>query len=161
MARTAPTVNGTPASYLVSIKWIDSSGDKRSDSFRLLAADYVDAEIESLVSELGARSNANLYAVGVEAEYAAVPSSGSAVDATRESVYQNIVIHLKNSAGDSRRVYWPAPEAIHFVAGSDNVDVEMLNVQNIIGYAEAIFTGYTAISVRYTERSEINERVAL
>lgn len=161
MARTAPTVNGTPAAYLISLKWIDSSGDKRADAFRLLAADYVVAEIEALVAELAARSNANLYAVYVTALYYASPTPSAAVAASRQSVYSNAVIHLKNAAGDSKRIFWPAPEEVYFVTGTDNIDLEEASVQDIIGYCEAIFTDYTAISMRYTERSEINEKEAI
>lgn len=158
MSREAPAVDGTPDSYHVSIKWIDASGDIRSDGYRVLFADYLDAETEALVVALGAASNASLYSVEVTEEYYSTPQVSNASAADRPSVFSNVVLHYKNTTNDSRRVYVPAPTTTCFEADSDNPNTGSTPLANTLTAADAIFTDFSAISARYTERSEINEK---
>lgn len=157
MARSAPTVNGTPTYRRVSFRWIDASGDLRSDS---LQTDATDAQIEAYAVDIGAISNADLYAIEVSDVYNSVADSSNAVDAVKDSVYDNIVILAKNAVNDSFRCFLPAPEGALFIAGTDQIDPTNADLAawltEILVLAGA---GFSIVSARYTERREINEAV--
>ena len=89
MARTAPAVDGTPDFQKVSFAWIDASGDLRSDSLQVPAA-ATSAQIEAFAEALADISNAVLYKIEVSAVYNSVPDKSSAVEAPKDSVYDNL-----------------------------------------------------------------------
>lgn len=163
MPKTAWDITGDPTTVLVTFKFMDASGDKRSDSFRIPYADYVNGEVSTLGIAMGAATNATMYGVKVTQEWQTVPDKEDAVNAPKDSVQDNIVILLKNAVGDSKRIFIPAPDDAMLDDGaSDQVGTGsnplLLAVANA---ALAVFTGYSVVSARYTERREINEAVPL
>lgn len=161
MARTAPAVNGTPVYKSVSLRWIDASGDMRTDSLNLPVA-TTDAQIEAIADTLSDISNACLYAVDVGFQYVANADKSDAVDAVKDSVFDNIVLLAKTAAGDSRRLFIPAPEAGVFVAGTDQIDPTDADLSALMAaFLAPLGVTYDIISARYTERREINERVKI
>lgn len=161
MARTAPAVNGTPLYKSVSLRWIDASGDLRTDTINLPTA-TTDAQIEALADTMSDISNASLYSVEVGLQYASNPDKDDAVDAVKDSVYDNIVLLAKTAAGDSRRTFLPAPEAGVFVPGTDQIDPTNADLAAWFAAMLApLGVSYDIISARYTERREINERVKI
>lgn len=159
MARTAPAINGTPTYKLVSLRWIDSSGDLRSDSIQLPTAS-TDAQIESIADTFSDISNASLYAVHVAAVYNSVADKDNAVDAPKDSVYDNLAILSKTALNATARFFIPAPEAGVFVAGTDQIDPTNADLAAALAAILApLGVSYDIVSIRYTERREINEAV--
>lgn len=162
MARSAPAVNGTPTFKLVSLRWIDATGDLRSDTLQLPTA-TTNAQIEAIADTISDISNAALYRIEVSETYNAVPDKNDAVDALKESVYDNLAILAKTPANDTRRAFIPAPEAGLFVAGTDQIDPTNADLAAFFTALLAPLTaaGYEIVSARYTERREINEAVRI
>lgn len=159
MARTAPTVNGTPTFKVVSLRYIDFSGDLRTDSIQAAAA-VTDAEIEAFAAAAAAITNADLYAVEVKSVYNAVADSSNAVNAPKDSVHDNLVLQTKTSTNQSKRGFIPAPQQALFVGGTDQIDPTNTDLATYLTALLAIAgAGYTVVGARYTERREINEQV--
>lgn len=164
MPRTAPAVNGTPVTQNVSFRFIDATGDLRSVAVRLLPA-ATNAQIEGLASTLGAASNAALYAVEVTSSYGVPPSKAAAVNTIRPSVYDNIVLLFKTAIGFAQNIFIPAPIEASFETGTDVPDPNAVTTAGVINTGLAALNAgggtYTPVSVRFTERREINERVII
>ena len=159
MPRTAPTVNGTPQFRKVSTRWIDASGDKRADSLQVPAG-ATDAQVEAYAVALAAASNASLYAVVSEAHYNSAPDKSDAVDAPKDSVYDNMVALAKTAANLSQRGFIPAPIADLFATGTDQPNPASTELAAVFtAFLALVGAGYSIVSVRYTERREINEAV--
>lgn len=159
MPRTAPAVNGTPQFRKVSFRWIDASGDKRSDSLQVPAG-ATDAQIEAMAVALAAASNASLYAVVPEAWYNSTPDKSDAVDAPKDSVYDNMVALAKTVANASQRTFIPAPIADIFQTGTDQPNPASTELAAVLtAFLALVGAGYSVVSLRYTERREINEAV--
>lgn len=163
MPNNAPDVTGTATGKQVSYHFIDSSGDKRTVSVRV-GATATNAQIQALADALGDASNASLYEVSITNLYGVVPVTGDAVDASRPSAYSNIVLLYKNPAGDSANLFIPAPIEAMFDAGSDNPNLGATELTAVDSAGMALiatrYSGVTAVSARYTERTEINSKVA-
>lgn len=167
MARTAPTVSGTPVLKQVSLRWIDVSGDKRADSYTFFPA-ATDAQIEAFAAAMGAGSNANLYEVVVQDAYSDLPDANDATNATKESLFDNIVILAKNALKQTDDLFIPAPIAAMLIdngAGdSDEIDPTSVALNDIITAFMALrnvgaAATYEVVSGRYTERKEVNKKV--
>lgn len=159
MPRTAPTVNGTPASKLVSYRFVDAQGDTRAVSHRVLTASATDAEIEALGEALAAKSNAALYSIVVSEEYSAVPDADDATDAVVNSARSNIVVTAKNTTGDLKQIFLPAPVEAMFIPGTDTPIVDANYTDIFTAFLATLPAGFEIVSVRYSERKEVNERV--
>lgn len=159
MSRTAPAVNGTPQFKKVSMRWIDYSGDKRSDSLQFPATG-TDAQIEAYAAALGAASNASLYAIVPEFWYNSTPDKSNAVNEPKDSVFDNMVMLAKTSANLSQRGFIPAPINDLFADTTDQpnpASAELIAVMT--AFLALVGAGYSIVSLRYTERREINEAV--
>lgn len=159
MPRTAPDVNGTPVTRLISFRFIDAQGDTRAVSVRATPADATNAEIEALADALAAKTNAALYSVVVSEEYASVPDADDATDAVVNSARSNIVITAKNALGDLRQTFLPAPIEAMFISGTDTPIVDSNYTDLFTAFLGVLPAGFEIVSVRYTERREVNERV--
>jgi len=161
MARTAPTVDGTPDYKLVSLHYIDASGDLRSDSLQVPAA-ATDAQIEAFAESIADITNSSLYQIKVSFTYNSVADKDDAVDATKDSVYDNLVVLAKTALNLSARSYVPAPEGALFVPGTDQIDPTNADLAVYFAAFLALVGGtYDIVSARYTERREINEAVRI
>lgn len=166
MPRTAPAVDGTPIVKAVSLRWIDVSGDKRADSYNFPAA-VTDAAIETWVAAMAAASNANLYEVIVGFAYSDLPDPDDATNATKESMFDNIVIAFKNPLKQLVDMFLPAPIADTLIdngsGDSDEIDPTSVELSAAMAaYLTLINTGggtYEAVSGRFTERKEVNRKV--
>jgi len=161
MARTAPAVNGTPTFRKASLRWIDASGDLRADSIQVPSG-ATDAQIEAFGEAIADISNASLYAVEVTDVYNSVADKDDAVDAPKDSVYDNLVVLAKTATNLSQRMFIPAPEGDIFVAGTDQIDPTSVDLGLAFTAFLALVGGtYDIVSARYTERREINEAVKI
>lgn len=159
MPRTAPAVNGTPQFKKVSFRWIDFSGDKRSDSLQIPAA-ATDAQIEAMAEALADGSNASLYAVVPEFWYNSTPDKTNAVNEPKDSVFDNMVMLAKTAANLSQRGFIPAPIDGLFAPTTDQPNPASTELVAIMtAFLALVGAGYSIVSLRYTERREINEAV--
>lgn len=157
--RTAPTVDGTPDFKRISLSLVDAQGDIRSVSLVVDAATTV-ATIEALVAALQAVTNASIYEVTVTDVYSGARNTSNASDAVVNSVYSNIVYHIKASPTSSQRGYVPAPIDAVFIAGTDTPDINNADLGTWFAAVLAAAGGaYTGQSVRYTERREVNDAI--
>jgi len=161
MARTAPAINGTGTYKILSLRWIDASGDVRTDSIQIPQA-ATNVQIEAGVAALAAISNASLYSVGVQETYNSTADKNDAVDAVKDSVFDNLVVLAKKATNESQRGFIPAPEGGLFVEGTDQIDPANADLATYLAaFLAVIGAGYSIVSARYTERREINERVMI
>lgn len=161
MARTAPEVNGTPTTKLISFRFIDAQGDTRAVSVRALPANATNANIESFADAMGAMTNANIYQIVVEDEYTSVADSSTAANAPIVSSRSNIVVSAKNAVGDLKNTFIPAPDSALFIPTTDTPNVDALFTPIFTAYLALLGTGFEIVSVRYTERREVNEKVKI
>lgn len=162
--RTAPTVDGTPTSKLVSFRWIDVSGDVRTDSM-YVPTTATDAQIEAMAVALQAGSNASLHSVMVELQYGSVPDASNATAGSKsESVHDQLFFVAKNSDPFKivQRAYFPAPISDLFIADSDNLNPAETKITDLLtAFLAVIGAGYSIVWGRYTEKSEINEKTPI
>lgn len=159
--RTAGTVDGTGSFKEISLRWIDAVGDIRSDA-TIVDAAASDAQIEAVAAAAAAATNASLYAVRVTEVYEGAKSKANAAAAVRESVSDNIVYHCKDTGRVDRRSFLPAPLATVFVADTETPDEGDALIIALMAAWDAVWAGtFAGVSLRFTERREINEKVQL
>lgn len=162
MPNQAGVVDATPTRKILHLQYIDSDGKPRTDSYDV-PADVSDAELNALAAAQGAVTNASLWNVGVTNWFSTgVPQKSDALDDTNDSVMDNIVILMKNAANDSFDYYIPANiETVTMIADTENPDPTTTEMLALIAAIEAIWGGYSAYSVRFTERRLKNRATKL
>lgn len=158
--RTAPTVDGTPPFQYASYQFIDSTEDVRSVGVQLPPGATA-AQIEAIGVQLQALSNASLFKITVQAVYGSTPDVGNALAAVHISVYDNVVVLFKDQLNHSQDIFVVAPIADLQPTDSDTpVPAELtaliLAVTN--GLEQGTTDDWQAVSARYTERREKNQR---
>lgn len=161
-ARTAPAVDGVPVFKLVSIRYIDFTGDKRSVSLQAFTA-VTPAMIEAMVAATVPGSNASIYEIRVTDIYPGVALATNALEAVWENVNDNIVLQFKDPvSGFSLRNYIPSPVEGWFVNGTDNIDpantefIAWKTTTNVV-----LDVPYFPIGVRFTPRKDNNPSTPL
>lgn len=142
----------------LSWRFIDASGDKRGESLRV-ANNITPAQAYALVEAIAEASLANVYEWSLSDVYAVLPNADVAENGSRsESVFDNVVLLLKRlDTGQALNVFIPAPKEALFSQGSDNIEQFNPLFQDVVGALQnAIGAGWTLISVRYSERREVN-----
>jgi hypothetical protein len=154
-SRTAPTIDGNPTFVSVQVRLIDHTGDIRSVTF-LADQSQLDADIETYVAALQTITNASVFEVNVAARYVSNPSAADADASSYLSVYDNIVLNLKNPATQRQsNAFVPAPlEAL--IDGGDRVDVANTDYVAWVNAVNALIVG-NAVTVRFTERRDKND----
>lgn len=150
--RTAPAIDGSPTFTSLSLRWIDASGDLRTTSLRL-PPDATVPEIEAVVANAQAISNASVYQVNVVDVYTSTPDDLSALNEAHESLFDNIALNCKDVLADSQQTaYIPAP-LTSVTRDGDVVDTVNVAYQTWRDSIIAALGGnYAAVTVRYTER---------
>lgn len=160
MPSTAGVVDTTPTRKILHLQYIDSEGKPRTDSYDL-PNDVTDAEMNALTAAMGAVTNANLWNIGYTNWYASgVGLKADADDLTNDSVFDNVVILMKNAANLSFDFYIPANlETTTMVEDTENPDPNTTEMGALFAALQAIWGGYSPFSVRFTERKHINKAV--
>ncbi len=159
--RTAPAITGTPTFKEISLRWIDAIGDRRSDA-SIVDAAATDIQIEAVAADMQAASNASLYSVRLTEVFEGALSKSNALAAIRESVQNNIVYHAKDTGRVDRRAFIPSPLASDFVANTETPDEGDTAMIDLMGAWDDVWAGtFAGVSLRFTERREINEKVNL
>lgn len=155
--RTAPTVDGTPPYIHVAFRFIDASGDIRTISGDF-DADMTVVEIEALAAALQVATQASLFGIERTEVYNGAQITGNAENDQRDSVYDQVIMRAKNPSlniGYSWEV--PAPIPAVMVGDTDQVlttSVPLANIMNALGAGKV---GYGFVSLRYSERKELNK----
>lgn len=159
--RTAPAITGAPTFLEISLRWIDAVGDVRSDS-SIIDAAATDIEIEAVAADMVSGSNASLYAVRVTEVFEGAKAKSNALSAVRESAQDNIVYHAKDTGRVDRRSFVPAPLQALFVTDTETPDESDAVIVAIMAAWDAVWKGtFAGVSLRFTERRDINEKVNL
>lgn len=157
--RSAPTIDGTPVSITLSVQLMDSDGTKRAIDFELPAT-VTNAQMEDVVAKLQLATNATIYSAVVNYNYSSNAVATNALVAVQQSARNNIVILFKDDVAlKTQEVYIPAPLNALFVAGTKNIDITNTvygDYRNAVDVA--IGADYAPVSVRYTERRQINQK---
>jgi hypothetical protein len=162
MPNNAGAVDATPTRKVLHLQYIDSDGKSRTDSYDV-PMDVTDAELNALSAALGATTNASLWNIGYTNWFATGSASiDDADDLTNDSVKDNVVILFKNASNLSFDFFIPANlETVTMVPGTENPDMTTTEAAALIAAIEAIWSGYTAYSARFSERSQKNRAVKL
>lgn len=159
--RTSPVMTGAASFLELTLRWIDAVGDVRSDTTMILAT-ATEAQMEAVVAAAQAGSNASIYSTSSRKVWAGAKSKSNALAAIRLSAQDNIVYHAKDANRNDRRSFLPSPIAAVFVADTetpDEGDAEMIAWMDAY---DVVWAGtFAGVSLRLTERREINEKVNL
>lgn len=159
--RTAPALTGAATFTEISLRWIDAVGDRRSDA-SIIAAAATDVQKEAVAADMQAGSNASLFAVRDTDVYEGAMTKANALSAVRESEDDNIVYHAKDTGRVDRRAFLPAPIQANFVTDTETPDETATTLVDIMAAWDAVWAGtFAGVSLRFSERREINEKVNL
>lgn len=152
--RTAPDVTGAATFKLVSFRWIDASGTRRSDSYQVPAAATA-AQIDDAADAAQALSNASLWAIDIGSVYAGDMDTGAAESLVYAGNDDNVVILLKQPDNQARDFFVPAPIEALFIEETENIDQSNAELATLETALEALFAGtYTIRGNRFTHRSQ-------
>ncbi len=154
--RTAPTVDGTPTSTVVTLHTIDASGDLYANSYKT-TSQPTDAAVEALANAYQAASNASLYKVSITVNYYNQPDPSQAVAAYRGSIASGINMLYADAIGNTQTPRLVAPIAGLFVQDTDTVLVPLATELSTLVTTQNVLLGvlnYNLISMQYTERRE-------
>lgn len=161
--RTAGTVDGTPPFQRVSYSFVDASEDIRSIAIQLPPGSTA-AQIEAIGAQLQLLTNASLFKIEVTASYASAPDAGNAIEELHESVFDNVAMLLKDQVNHSQNFFVPAP-ILDLVPADSDTPIGLELVALVLALTAALEQGTTddwqAVSARYTERREKNQRVLI
>lgn len=171
--RTAPDVTGAATSKHLSVHFIDDSGDIWSES-HIVAAAATQAQIEAYLDALQADSGASIYKVGVESFWGtdaladADNAEGDADLLKSRSVFDTLNITLKHTTDPEKKdkiVRIPAPIASNFVASgdflSDEIDGASVELGAVMTTALTLFPSYAVVWARFSEKTELNQKVRI
>lgn len=154
--RTAPTVDGTPASHIVSMSFVDSRGDSRTESFVIIGA-LVQSEVEALVSAIAGASEASLYEVKVSAVYSGAKNLSNANSVGSGSADDKVFLTLRDSINRvTKRLYIPSPDVTILPAGGETVNTGATEFVAITNALTPLLGTYTFSTVSFVERQESN-----
>jgi len=155
----AGIIDASPDRVIISLSYIDTNGQVRTDSYDVPVA-TTDAELNAFSQAMGAATNASLWSVQKTTIFApSPPSKANATDAVDDSVKDNIVLLYKNNANLAVDVFIPAPLEAELVAGTVNPDPTNALIIAVIAAANAIWDAYAVVSYRYTERRKKNRAI--
>ena len=158
--RTAPTVDGTPPYQTASYQFIDASEDVRSISIQFPPGTTA-TQINSVGTQLQALSNASLFKIEVKQVYGSTPDVGNALAVVHMSVFDNVVVLFKDQLNHSQDVFVVAPTTDLQPTDSDTPDgteLTALILAVTAGLEQGTTDDWQAVSARYTERREKNQR---
>lgn len=172
--RTAPDVTGVATILELSVHFIDISGDTWSEAHFIPVASTA-AQREAYIDALQAASGASIYKVRVVTDFGtdALADSGNADETPdnykSDSVFDSLNVTIKHNTDPEKKnkiVRVPAPMKSLFTsqAGytSDVIDGESAELAALLVAALAMFgAGWSIAWARYSEKSELNEKVRI
>lgn len=156
MPRTVPTIDGSGQRKEISVRYIDSDGKRRSDSWEVDQA-ATDAQIEAAIAAAAALSNASIWRVDVSQVYQGAMSAANALNVVNDSVMDNLVLLFKNAVtNDGRDFFVPAPVETVMVSGTEIVNNQAPLYTAFRDALDAMLNNYSPVTVRFSERRRKN-----
>lgn len=154
--RTAPTIDGSPPFVSLLVRYIDARDDKRSFSIDIDPA-ALDADIEAAIVALQVGTNASIYEVQVQQQYAGAALVANATDAVFASADDSLLITYRNPTDKtSRRVEVRAPFG-DLIEGGEVVDTaNQIYIDIRDAFNGILPLAYDPVSTRFTENREKN-----
>lgn len=151
--RTAPAFTGAASQRLVTMHFIDASGDHFSQILYALPTAATDAQVEAIAAAYQAATQSSLWKISDTFEYIGPALSSNATANQRSSAAEGINLLLKNGAlSETYRI--PAPIQATMVGNTDEVDTTATALTGFNSAVEAAVTGYTVQSAQFTGRRE-------
>lgn len=154
---TAPTMVSAITYRLISIHFVDASGDVWSESFRTPSATTA-AQIDTLIADIQERSNASIWRVDDQLIRQGAAAKTNATTAPRsQSVFDAVFLTFKNIATSvAFRIYIPAPLEVTLLDETDSPNnTDLADVATAA--AVVLGAGFVWQSSRYVEHKETNE----
>lgn len=152
--RTAPTFTAVPPFLRLTIHLVDASGDNFTDS-TLINPAASDAEIEAIIAQYQASTQASVYKVTTQGEYTGDEDPDNAETDQRNSVKQGINLLMKNTANMGTftpRVVAPIPAILQ---GNQDIPLLVSPLTDLVTAMLAVQPGTVGLtSMQYTERRE-------
>jgi len=153
---TIPTIVAGETAYEVTISWVDENNKEFSDSMRTKASPS-DAEIQALVTDSQAGSNASAYKISTTVIWEGAKNKSNAASAVHESVADKVRYSLKDiSSGGYIQTYMPAPLEV-WVDTNNEVDITQATYIAWKAAVDAIKpTTHTPLNVEFVQYSQRN-----
>lgn len=162
MPRTVPDLAAQPSTLkLVSVRYVDSSGTKRADSYEV-AFNLGLGPIEDFVESIANATNANVYEVQIADVWRTDDDAGNAINAPRASVSDNLVVQMDGLLPNTEfNTFLPAPTDAVFLAGTDQIDPAAALLLPFLASGLVIAGGAprTVRGARFTERKKRGRQV--
>lgn len=160
--KTAPVIDEAAATFVdVSLRWMDWTGDVRTDTYRVLVT-ATDVQLEAFAVAMQAGSNSTLYATHKSYVFSSVPDSSNALEEVWENVKDNLVIQSKNPMGQSVRCFVPSPVHSMFLENTDDIDPTDGDLAAILAAWDVINDpAYDIVGARFTSRRDINQQIKI
>jgi len=160
MPNNAGVVDATPTRRVMHLRYRDSDGKDRTDSYDIPNA-TADADFNALAAAVGAVTNASMWAIGYTNWFdTGAPQTADALDAVNDSNKDNIVILLKNGMVTGFDFFIPAnDEAKTMQPGTENPNPTTTEFADLLDAINTIWPGYTPASYRFTERKQKNRAI--
>lgn len=159
--RTAPTIDGAPASKIVSYSLIDITGDVRSKSF-VVAGTATAAQIEALAAAIAAASTASMFEVSVKEVYSGQKGKTNATVDGRSSADDLLYITVRDPAlRVTRRVYVPAPVAELFNVNSEEITITAAEFTALTTALTPLLGTFQFSTAAFVEHQESNQPTQL
>jgi len=153
---TAPTMVTAATYRLISLHFVDASGDVWTESFRTPTATTA-AQIDTLIADIQERSNASIWRVDDQIiREGAAAKTNATILARSQSVFDTVFLTFKNiSTSVAQRIYIPAPLEATLLDETDTPNnTDLADVATSAGVV--LGAGFVWQSSRYTEHREVN-----
>lgn len=177
--RTAPDVTTAATTRLMSIFFVDISGDTWSEAISV-PADATQAEMEALVDGIQASTHASIYQVDLESRWGGkqlMEAENATIGGKSTSVYDRLSMTAKHTLDPEKkdkRISIPAPLYDMFINNfADTTPDEPTYVSDEILPSNPLFVAvgsaflavlganWNLVWARYHDRGDVNERVIL
>lgn len=154
---TAPLLTAAATYRLISIHFVDASGDVWTESFRTPLA-TTGAQLDALIADIQERSNASIWRVDDQLIREGAAAKTNATKLPRsESVFDAVFLTFKNIGTNVvYRIYIPAPLEATLLDETDTPNnTDLADVATAAGVV--LGAGFVWQSSRYSEKRETNE----
>ena len=158
--RTVPTIASAGVTYKrFSVTMKDAGGEQRSVSLIVPNA-VTDAQLEAVVATAQVITNASIFRASLTSVWDSAFVEANADTTPFVSVYDNLVLLVKNiSQQNAQDAFVPAVKGILVLDGDviDTTDTDYQAWRDAV--VSALGAGWTAQTVRFTERRDKNDSV--
>jgi len=155
---TAPLFTAAATYKIMSMTYIDASGDEWTGSIRVATATTA-AQMDTLLGDIQSRTNASNYKTELsEVREGARVKANATVLARSQDVHDAMLMTFKNVAtGATQRIYIPAPLEATFEATTNDTP-NLTDLADVgTGAVVVLGAGYAFLQARYTKHKDLNQ----